>query len=202
MDITSKNKDFTLIARDCVGGVLYHQFKLKFQSPTINLFFEPEDFNVFCLNLKEYLEGKIIEMTDTGLDYPVGVILPKKNAQVHKPVKVHFMHYSSFKEALKAWNRRKRRINWDNIYVLSTMCYPKETATINSGLISDWNKISYPKVMLVNQKYGFDDEFVINKPKECDEYAWLLYSPDKSNPEKRVFNEFDFIYFLNNKKDE
>ena len=187
----------TIIARDCVGGVLYHQLNLKFLSPTINLFFEPEDFNLFCLHLKDYLDGRIFEIVDTGLDYPVGLLIPKKDSSIDKPIKIHFMHYESFEDALKAWNRRKKRIDWDSIYVLSTMCYSKETASINSGLISDWNKISYPKVMLVDQKYGFDDEFVINKPEGCEEYAWLLYVPDKNNPDKRVFNEFDFINFLN-----
>lgn len=49
----NKNADFTLIARDCVCGVLYHQLGLKFRSPTINLFFTPEDFNWFCPHLKQ-----------------------------------------------------------------------------------------------------------------------------------------------------
>ena len=190
---SNNNKDFTLIARDCVGGVLYHQLKLKFLSPTINLFFEPEDFNLFCLHLKDYLDLEVAELKNSGQPYPVGLLSPKNKP----PIKIHFMHYDNFKEAKEKWNERKKRINWDNIFVLSTMCYPKETAVINSGLISDWNKIKYPKVMLVDQKYGFDDEFVINKPEGCEEYAWLLYAPDKNNPEKRVFNEFDFINFLN-----
>lgn len=194
-----KNKNFTLIARDCVGGVLYHELGLEFLTPTINLFFEPEDFNYFCLYLKDYINGEIKELKEEGLDYPIGMIIPKNNAQTKKVIKVHFMHYLNFDEALEKWLERKKKINYDNIYVLSTMCYVKETATINDELIAKWNEIHYPKVMISDQKYGFDDEFIIDKPKECHEYAWLLYEPDQNNPGIRVFNAFDFINFLNKK---
>ena len=188
----NKNKDFTLIARDCVGGVLYHQLGLKFLSPTINLFLVPEDFNYFCLNLREYISTEVVELKDDSVEYPVGVIHP----QDLKPIKIHFMHYSSFEEAANKWNERKARINWNNLFVISSMCYPKELADLNDKLIKDWNKIPYKKVMLVDRKHGFDDEYVIEKPKDCDEYAWLLFKPDKKNEWKRTFNEFDFISFL------
>ena len=45
--LKTENKNFTIIARDCVGGILYHQLGERFLSPTINLFFTPEDFNYF-----------------------------------------------------------------------------------------------------------------------------------------------------------
>ena len=40
--LDNKNDDFTLIARDCIGGILYHQLGLKFLTPTINLFLTPK----------------------------------------------------------------------------------------------------------------------------------------------------------------
>ena len=39
-----KNKDFTIISHNCVGGVIYHDLGLKFNTPTINLFFMAKDF--------------------------------------------------------------------------------------------------------------------------------------------------------------
>ena len=195
--LKNKNKDFTLIARDCIGGILYHQLKMKFLSPTINLFFTPEDFNYFCLNLKEYINGELSESKEENINYPVAFLTPIRGSLVTRPIKVYFMHYKSYKEAVQKWNERKERINWDNIYVVSSFCYSTEVETFKQELVDEWNKITYPKVVLVENRYGFDDEYVINRPKECTEFAWLLYQPSKVMKWKRTFNDFDFIKFLN-----
>lgn len=193
----NKNEDFTLIARDCVGGILYHQLGLKFLTPTINLFFTPDDFNYFCLYLKDYIEGTLKEDFNSGVNYPVGILTPRESSKIDKAIKIGFMHYDSYKEAEKKWYERKKRINYDNLYVVNTFCYPVEIASLNDELIKNWNKIKYPKIVITDKKYGFKNEFIIDKPQECEEYAWLLFAPDKSNPWKRTFNEFDFIKFLN-----
>ena len=189
----NKNKDVTIIARDCVGGILYHQLGLKFLSPTINLFFVPEDFNYFCLYLKDYIDTEMVELKDDEHDYPIGVLSPAN----HRPIKVHFLHYETYEEALNKWNERKGRINWNNIYVISTFCYHVETETLSEQLINDWNKIPYKKVVLTDKQYGFDNEFVIDRPKECKEFAWLLYTPSKTITWKRTFNKYNFVKFLN-----
>ena len=84
-------------------------------------------------------------------------------------------------------------------YYGETLVDSNYTPQSDITLIAKWNEIHYPKVMISDQKYGFDDEFIIDKPKECHEYAWLLYEPDQNNPGIRVFNAFDFINFLNKK---
>ena len=191
--LSNKNEDFTLISRDCIGGILYHQLGLKFLSPTINLFLTPKDFNLFCLHLKDYIYSELVELKDEKVDYPVGILTPSKTSR--RSIRVDFMHYETFEEAKTKWDERKSRINWDNIYVVSSFCYPGEVKTLSPKLIKDWNKIKYKKVVLVDQKYGFDDERVIQKPKYPKEYAWLLEYVRGSW--KRKFNRFDFIKFLN-----
>lgn len=188
-----KNSDFTLITRDCVGGILYHQLKMKFLSPTINLFFTPEDFNLFCLNLKKYIDAELKEFKEDKVPYPVGSLSPKGLPSI----KVYFMHYKTFKESKEKWDERKKRINYDKIFVISSFCYSTEVPTLSDKLISDWNKIPYQKVVLVDKKYGFDDEYIIKKNPKCEEFAWLLYQPSKTITWKRTFNDFDFINFLN-----
>ena len=154
--LRNKNKYFTLIARDCIGGIVYHQLKLRFLTPTINLFFTPIEFNKLCLHLKEYIPGELVELKDDEVSYPVGLLYPAKDSEISDPVRIDFMHYATFDEAFKKWNERKVRINWDNIFVVSSFCYPKEIADFSDELTKDWNNIKYKKVMLVNQKYGFD----------------------------------------------
>ena len=109
------------------------------------------------------------------------------------------MHYETFKLAKEKWEERKQRLNYDNLFVISSCCYSTEVETLTPQIIEDWNKIPYKKVILVDKKYGFDNEEVIKKPQECQEFAWLLYAPDKTKPWKRTFNVFDFIKFLNDK---
>lgn len=195
----NKNKDFTLISRDCIGGFVYHQLGLRFLSPTINLFITPEDFNYFCLYLKEYMAGELKEIHLPDITYPVGELAPIKGSEICSPIKIHFMHYENFTQAYTKWNERKERINWNNIYVLSSFCYPVEIESFSNGLAKKWNEIKYKKVMLVDKPYGFENEYVIKKPKDCNEYAWLLFIPGKYITWKRTFNKFNFINFLNKK---
>ena len=106
------------------------------------------------------------------------------------------MHYDSFKLAKEKWEERKKRIDYKNILVINSCCYSTEVETLTDKDIKEWNKIEYPKVILVNKPYGFNDEFEVKKHKECKEFAWLLYQHDKRN-DRRTFNDFDFVSFIN-----
>ena len=49
-----KNKDFSLFSTNCNGGILLHDLGLRFNSPTINLWFEVKDFLKYMNNLERY----------------------------------------------------------------------------------------------------------------------------------------------------
>ncbi len=176
------------------GWYVIPSTRFKVLIPNHQSIFTPDDFNYFCLFLREYIDGELVESIEPDIEYPVGELKPTNE---ERPIKVHFMHYDSFEQAKAKWLERKKRINWDNIYVVSTMCYPKEITELTPELIKKWNEIKYKKVMIVDQKYGFDDEFVIKKPADCQEYAWLLCPIKKDDPTLKVFNHFDFESFLN-----
>lgn len=63
-----RNKDFSVISRDCVGGVLLHELGVRFDSPTVNLYLTSENFVKFCKYLKFYLSEELIEDTASGID--------------------------------------------------------------------------------------------------------------------------------------
>ena len=46
---------FTLIAQNCVGGVMYHDLGLKFLSPTINTLIQGDDFVRLCSSFEDYM---------------------------------------------------------------------------------------------------------------------------------------------------
>lgn len=55
------NHDFTLIASNCVCGIL-HELGLRFDTPTVNLWFESEDYIKFLENMSDYLQYELVEI--------------------------------------------------------------------------------------------------------------------------------------------
>ena len=104
------NTEPTLICSNCAGGFIYHWLGLQFQSPFINLFLTPEDFIKALENFDEFIDTPIKECKTSGKEYPVGIGA--------LGIKIYFMHYKTFKEAIEKWNDRKTRINKDNMGVM------------------------------------------------------------------------------------
>ena len=111
-----KNKEFTIISNNCWGGMVYQKFGLKYNTPTIGLFFIGEDYIKFCSRLEYYtsIELEFINFNDSKnydlikeqSEYPIAKL---------DDIEVYFMHYRSIEEAREKWNRRCERINFKNI---------------------------------------------------------------------------------------
>lgn len=104
-----KNKTFTLFSSNCNGGCICHDLGLQFRSPFVNLYLNAEDYIKFLKNPKNYLDTPLEFVTDAKESYPIGIL---------KDITLHFMHYRSPQEAENAWDRRKKRIDWDNLFIL------------------------------------------------------------------------------------
>lgn len=187
----NRNKDFTLISRNCIGGAVYHQYGLQFRSPTINLYIKLDEFNLFCLYLHEYLDGNMKQVFLNDCNYPVGELKPTDNQLPN--IYIRFMHYDSFEEALKKWDERKRRINWDNLYIINDCTTVGAERLVSQKVIYDFNRITYPKMIFVNRNYGFCNEYVL-----CSRRNKILIHPlDKNRYSwKYGFNKFNFNKFL------
>ena len=48
------NNDFSIISNDCVGGCIAKDLRIRFNSPTRNLYFDANDYIKFCQNLDLY----------------------------------------------------------------------------------------------------------------------------------------------------
>lgn len=114
------NKDFTLISNNCWGGGIYEDLGLPYTTPTVGLFFHGPCYLSFLEGLKFYLQETIVFIAESKYEianskrqdnqdfYPIGLL---------GDIEIHFLHYHSKEEALEKWNRRKVRINFDNIFV-------------------------------------------------------------------------------------
>lgn len=110
-----KNNNFTILCSNCVGGVLYHRLGKEFLSPTINMFFTNPDFAEFCLHLDYYLAQKL-HFIETEYDFPVAELIGDGNEI--QTITLYFNHDKIIEEAEEKWERRKKRINRENLYIM------------------------------------------------------------------------------------
>lgn len=113
-----KNKQFSLISNNCWGGLVYDAFGLPYLSPTIGLIIPSADFVRFCSNLSHYLsvDARLLSEAEIALQpkyvrdasktYPVGMV---------DDVVIIFVHYHDGGLAIEKWNRRRQRVNFDNL---------------------------------------------------------------------------------------
>ena len=151
-------KPYSIISCNCIGGLLYHDFEKQFLSPTINLFIESPDFIKLCQNLKEYMESDVVELK-TNQKYPIGLL---------KDIKIHFLHYKSFDEAREKWNERKKRIDWNNIFVIMS-----DRDNFKEELVEQFLSLPYKKVLFSHKDYKQTEIVFVERDKNKKEVADL-----------------------------
>lgn len=116
--ICIKNKDITIISNNCWGGLMYQSCGLKYNSPLVGLYFYAPEYIEFLKNLRYNLEQPLhfIPKSESkyknlmAKDYIIGVL-------GNTGIEIVFMHYHSESEILEKWERRKSRMNYDNMIV-------------------------------------------------------------------------------------
>lgn len=178
-----KNTDFTIIASNCCGTVMYYDLGLPFLSPTINLNIGMEDFVRMVENLPWYMEQEIVEVKENA-SCPIGML---------GDVRIEFVHYDAFEEAVQKWEERKKRINWDNLFIVGSEkcgCDLKTVERFDELLYKNkviFTHVEYPKIKSAYYIKGFENE---------DEMGVLTNYKD-SPLKRRYLDDFDYVSFLN-----
>lgn len=148
-----KANDFSIISSNCWGGSVYEDLKIPYLTPTIGLFFYAPCFIKMLNNLKHYMNETPIfisqskyeeanEYRNDNYKYPIGLL--------GGDVEIQFLHYKSEEEALTKWEERKKRINWDNLYIA---CTDRDLMTLE--LMKEFDALDYPnKVIFTAKKYA------------------------------------------------
>lgn len=180
-----KNTDVTILCSDCIGGVIYNDFNMRFNSPTINLYIKPSDFVKFCKKIDFYLNSEL--KFKENKKHIVGML---------HDIEIHFLHYQTFEEAKNKWIERSKRINKDNICLILTC---KDGYTLKD--IKDFDKLNYKnKVIFVPKKYNkFSSSFYINNSEENLEIKFLGTKVNRFG--KKIIDDFDIVSFLNKCKE-
>lgn len=104
------DSEISIISDSCWGGMLYHSLGMRMNSVLVNTSVEPEDYLEFCSHLDYYLSCSMEKYSERNAwSPPIGILDGK--------VKIMFNHYLNFQEALENWNKRLKRMNYDNIFV-------------------------------------------------------------------------------------
>ena len=178
-----KNQDFSIICSTCIGGVIYHRLGMQFLSPTINLWFYQDEFIRFVRNLPHYMEQNLTFISSEW-DFPVAKL---------DDVRIMFNHAKSEDDARAAWDSRRNRINYNNLYII---LYDRDG--ISKQDIENLKDIPCKRLVVLSENKHPDINYVktIQKPKKSrpNDCTFL----DKDIFGMRTFEkQFDFVAWLN-----
>lgn len=178
-----KNPAPTIISSNCNGGIILHDLGLQFNTPTINLYFGAEDYLKFVSDLSGYLQKELTE-TESGYDYPAGRL---------GDIIIYFMHYSSFAEAKKKWDERKKRIDMNNLFIMMT---DRNGCTFD--MLKEFDSLPYNnKVVFTHKPYPEIQSSVYLKGFENNGQVGILSDWKPGFWKRRYIDDFDYVSFLN-----
>jgi len=174
----------TIIANNCLGGLISHWLHLRFSSPTVNLFILPADYIKMLKDFDRYFDPNApITQVETEKDYPVADIYG---------CKIYFMHYSNFESAVQKWRERCTRINKDALYVMMTDrdgCTEEDMKAFDA--LPYKNKVLFAcrehnEIASAFHIRGFEGQSAVGQLQET-----------MSITGKRYIDQFDYVNFLN-----
>lgn len=187
------DKLFTIISNNCWGGKIYQRYGLPYLSPTIGLYFFSEDYIKFLKDLKYYMELPL-EMIPVEESKYYEIL--KKRKQLSCPIgklddiEIIFQHYKTDEEAKDKWERRKKRINWENLIIkFSQMNY------CDIKYLTEFDNLNYDiKFAFVNTKE------LTNIGKSMIYFKGFEDKPEIRNDTDKYCKFIDTNYLINNKK--
>lgn len=160
-----------LITNNCWGFMLYREYNMRYESPTISMQIPGEVFWKFCKDLRYYLESELVEYQKLTSEheryvkhlygeipnYPIGRI---------DDVVIVFQHYATFEDAKAKWDRRKARVDFDNVAYLFTAF--NETYSDSVGRFLD---LKLPHSVAVTEGFSYPGACRYDIPEGCDGFS-------------------------------
>ncbi len=195
-----KNNNFTILCPNCIGGDIYNRLGKRFDSPTINLIINTDDFSYFLEYLDYYVNQQVVDFGNNKYGVPCGVI---KGTEDIPDIIIEFTHYSTFEQGSKKWNLRKKRIHPENTYVIMY--------DINDLHESDNNKAGFASEEALKRFNNFKckNKILLTRNKNCINSNSYFIKPNYNEKHPLVYltrnflglngfeEKWDFIGFLN-----
>lgn len=116
-----KNRTPSILSNNCWGGIVSQAFAIPYFSPFVGIDIPPAHFVAMLENPERYLSADVRQVDDPDT-CPVGMV---------HDARLHFRHSASFNEAVTKWNKRRRRIDWDNLFVKLSLRSPDELPLVD-----------------------------------------------------------------------
>ena len=154
----------TIISDDCWAGFAYNRLGLPFATPFINTLIDRDDFIKLIKSPKEFLSSELLPIDEGDLikgRMPIGKLCNEKDS-----INIKFPHSCNFGQAKDDWEKRVKRINYNNIFIkLGIPSNIEETKV--SLYLSEIKKINFKKIVFY---YGNTDEDFVFK---TDRFFWF-----------------------------
>ncbi|PST93281.1 DUF1919 domain-containing protein [Photobacterium sp. NCIMB 13483] len=105
------NENFSIISNNCIGGITCSDLDQPFNSPTVDCFFYSSCYIKFCQNLKYYFSQELVEVPESKYAGKCNYVVAHLD-----DIEIHFIHDQDFSLAKEKWDRRKQRVNFDNLF--------------------------------------------------------------------------------------
>lgn len=186
------NSNPTIIADNCVGGIISHDLGIRFNSPFVNIGFTGYNYIKLLSNLRHYLSLTPVllnrELEYKGKCYPLVSL---------GDVEFIFAHEPDPKDAIKKWEERKKRIDYNNIFIIMSDAFFTSYEDIEEfDELPYKNKVVLSHITLpeIHSSYyikGFEDKDELGVLTDWKPGFW----------KRRWLDDFDYVSFLNQKGD-
>lgn len=150
--------------------MIYESYNIPKNSPTIGLFFMADDYINFLKKIKQYLSAELTFISPENSKYKQELSVDKRFGQYpigriqlnkEENIEIFFLHYHSEDEAKEKWERRKKRINWNNILFKFN-----DQNGCNEKHIEQFNALPYKKkICFVSKNYKGSTVVKIKTPR-------------------------------------
>lgn len=174
-------QDVSIVSSNCLGARLCQLAGNPYRSPTVDLWFEPDDYLTYVRHIGAFCKATIApnEVESQKMGYPVGVLTAGPSTPA---VKIHFMHYENIDVARDAWDRRSARLDLSKTILVHT---DREGAT--EAHLRAFDALPFPKIAFTSRKYpdiastcyvkGYEQQgYVGDLYGEWEQLVWSLTS--------------------------
>jgi uncharacterized protein (DUF1919 family) len=190
--------NITILSDNCWGGNVYHYFNMQFYSPLVNILWQQDEYSKFIQAPEYYLKQPLVMEREGDLR---GNIYPRASlGKGNKKVYMELIHEVSFSEAQEAWNRRKERINYNNIFVEMGF---DATEQNKKEYLDIFDKIPYKKICFYSENCQMDSVVYLKrfeKYVKSHEFIYMSYIKYCLNI-RRLSESLDILKLLNGEPD-
>lgn len=176
------NKNFTIISNNCWGGHVYQDLGLEYMTPFVGMFLYAQCYLKLLKNLDYYLTQDLIFISESKYEeannkrknayYPIALL---------DDIELHMVHYKTEDEAYCKWNRRKSRMNMNNLFI--KLSAPNH---LEYEVIKEFDNLAYQnKIIFTSRKLP------------CIKYSVYIENMDTDKEMNRYMEYFDAVSWLN-----